>query len=105
MSKRQFDKIYYGHIQKNYNTLYCFGGNKDQYILCGSEDFLIYLWDRNKSGLPKYQFKGHNERIIQLGMINPNIILSSDEKEIKICTSYDIDDVLFNKEKNIYRYR
>ena len=100
LTKRQFDKKYYGHNQKNNKVLCSFGGNKDQYILCGSEDFLIYLWDRNISGLPKYQFKGHEQRIIGLSMINSSLILSCDENEIKIWTSYDIDDVNFNKEHN-----
>ena len=74
-----------------------FGGRKDQYILSVSEDFMIYLWDRNISGLPKYQFKEYNNNIIGLGMINSSLIISCEEKEIKIWTSYDIDDIIFNK--------
>lgn len=102
LTKRQFDKKYYGHNQKNNKVLCSFGGNKDQYILCGSEDFLIYLWDRNISGLPKYQFKGHDTKIIGLGLINPSFILSCDENNVKIWTSYDIDDVNLNKKnKNL----
>ena len=98
--ERKFGQKYYGHIQKNFKSLCSFGGKTDQYILCASEDFLIYLWDRNISGLPKYQFKGHEQRIIGLSMINSSLILSCDENEIKIWTSYDIDDVIFNKENN-----
>ena len=98
--ERKFGQKYYGHIQKNFKSLCSFGGKTDQYILCASEDFLIYLWDRNISGLPKYQFKGHEQRIIGLSMINSSLILSCDENEIKIWTSYDIDDVYFNKEHN-----
>ena len=97
--ERKFGQKYYGHIQKNFKSLCSFGGKTDQYILCASEDFLIYLWDRNISG-PKYQFKGHEQRIIGLSMINSSLILSCDENEIKIWTSYDIDDVNFNKENN-----
>ena len=98
--ERKFGQKYYGHIQKNFKSLCSFGGKTDQYILCANEDFLIYLWDRNISGLPKYQFKGHEQRIIGLSMINSSLILSCDENEIKIWTSYDIDDVNFNKENN-----
>ena len=97
--ERKFGQKYYGHIQKNFKSLCSFGGKTDQYILCASEDFLIYLWDRNISG-PKYQFKGHEQRIIGLSMVNSSLILSCDENEIKIWTSYDIDDVNFNKENN-----
>ena len=95
--ERKFDKKYYGHIQKNYKNMCSFGGRKDQYILSVSEDFMIYLWDRNISGLPKYQFKEYNNNIIGLGMINSSLIISCEEKEIKIWTSYDIDDIIFNK--------
>ena len=97
--ERKFGQKYYGHIQKNFKSLCSFGGKTDQYILCASEDFLVYLWDRNISG-PKYQFKGHEQRIIGLSMVNSSLILSCDENEIKIWTSYDIDDVNFNKENN-----
>ena len=98
--ERKFGQKYYGHIQKNFKSICSFGGKTDQYILCASEDFLIYLWDRNISGLPKYQFKGNEQRIIGLSMINSSLILSCDENEIKIWTSYDIDDVNFNKENS-----
>ena len=100
LEKRQFDKKYYGHIQKNDKIICTFGGNKDQYILCGSEDFMIYLWDRNISGLPKYQFKSHEKSIIGLGLINSSFLLSCDEGFVKIWTSYDIDDINFDKQNN-----
>ena len=95
--KRQIDKKYYGHIQKNNKILCTFGGNRDQYILSTSEDSFIYLWDRNISGLPKYQFKEENKIIKGLGMINSSFILSCYQDEIKVWTSYDIDDVKLNK--------
>ena len=95
--KRQIDKKYYGHIQKNNKILCTFGGNRDQYILSTSEDSFIYLWDRSISGLPKYQFKEENKIIKGLGMINSSFILSCYQDEIKVWTSYDIDDVKLNK--------
>ena len=98
LEKRQFDKKYYGHTQKNDKIICTFGGNKDQYILCGSEDFMIYLWDRNISGLPKYQFKSHEKSLIGLGLINSSFLLSCDEDMVKIWTSYDIDDINFDKQ-------
>ena len=100
LTEKKFDKKYYGHFQNNLKNLCSFGGKAEQYILCSSEDLLIYLWDRNTSGLPKYQFRAHENRIIGLGMINSSLILSCDENEVKIWTSYDIDDITFNKNKN-----
>ena len=77
-----------------------FGGNKDQYILCGSEDLMIYLWDRDTSGLPRYQFSQNDKAIIGFGLINSSFVLSCDECLIKLWTSYDIDDVNINKNDN-----
>ena len=98
LSEKKIEKKYYGHIQKG-NVVKCaFGGDKDQYILSASEDFIIYLWARNISGLPKYQFKDHLNIINGIEMINSSIIVSiSDDKTIKFWTSYDIEDVKFNK--------
>ena len=96
LSEKKIEKKYYGHIQKG-NVVKCaFGGDKDQYILSASEDFIIYLWARNISGLPKYQFKDHLNIINGIEMINSSIIVSiSDDKTIKFWTSYDIEDVHF----------
>lgn len=100
LTKKEFSNKYYGHIQKNSGGLCCFGGIKDQYILCASEDLMIYLWDRDISGLPRYQFKQHDKPIVGLGLINSSFVLSCDENYIKLWTSYDIDDVNLNKNKN-----
>jgi WD40 repeat protein len=100
LAKKEFSNKYYGHIQKNSGGLCYFGGNKDQYILCASEDLMIYLWDRDISGLPRYQFKQHDKPIVGLGLINSSFVLSCDENYIKLWTSYDIDDVNLNKNKN-----
>ncbi len=97
LERKKIEKKYYGHIQKNAEVKCAFGGDKDQYILSASEDFYIYLWDRNISGLPKYQFKEHLDLVNGVEMINSSIIISSsDDKTIKFWTSYDIEDVHFN---------
>ena len=98
LSEQKIEKKYYGHIQKG-NIVRCsFGGDKDQYILSASEDFIVYLWARNISGLPKYEFKEHLNYINAVEMISQSVIVSaSDDKTIKFWTSYDIEDVKFNK--------
>ena len=98
LSEKKIEKKYYGHIQKG-NVVRCsFGGDKDQYILSASEDFIVYLWARNISGLPKYQFKDHLNYVNGVEMISSSVIVSvSDDKTIKFWTSYDIEDVKFNK--------
>ena len=98
LSQKKIEKKYYGHIQKEKEVRCCFGGDKDQYILSASEDFIIYLWDRNISGLPKYQFKDHLNYINGVEMLNSSTIVSvSDDETIKFWVSYDIEDVKFNK--------
>ena len=97
LTLKKIEKKYYGHIQKSTEVKCAFGGDKDQYILSTSEDFIIYLWDRNISGLPKYQFKEHLNYINGVEMINPSVIVSiSDDKTVKFWTSYDIEDAKFN---------
>ena len=100
LSENKIEKKYYGHIHKDTEGRCSFGGSKDQYILCASEDLAIYLWDRNISGLPKYQFKEHLNIINEVFMINSSTIVSTDDKAIKFFTSYDIEDINFDK-KNL----
>ena len=94
MEQKKIEKKYYGYVQKSTEVRCSFGGDKDQYVLSASEDCVIYLWDRNISGLPKYQFKEHLNLVNGVEMINSSIIVSiSDDKTIKFWTSYDIEDV------------
>ena len=96
LEQKKIEKKYYGYVQKSTEVKCAFGGDKDQYVLSASEDCVIYLWDRNISGLPKYQFKEHLNLVNGVEMINSSIIVSiSDDKTIKFWTSYDIEDVHF----------
>ena len=98
---KKIEKKYYGHVQKGNEVKCTFGGNKDQYILSASEDFVTYLWDRSISGLPKYQFKEHLNLINGIEMVNQSVIVSiSDDKTIKFLASYDIEDIHLNKKIN-----
>ena len=98
---KTIEKKYYGHVQKGNEVKCTFGGNKDQYILSASEDFVIFLWDRSISGLPKYQFKEHLNLINGIEMVNQSVIVSiSDDKTIKFWASYDIEDIQLNKKIN-----
>ena len=100
LSEKKIDKKYYGHLQKTKNVVCNFGGSKDQFILSTSEDYIIYLWDRQIGGLPKYQFRGHFGFPIGVGMINSSIILSvSEDQTIKFWTSYDIENIKFNNKE------
>ena len=102
LAEKKIDKRYYGHLQKTKNVICNFGGSKDQFILSTSEDYIIYLWDRQIGGLPKYQFRGHFGFPIGAGMINSSIIISfGEDQTIKFWTSYDIENIKFNNKEEI----
>ena len=62
-----------------------FSGNKDQYIISGSEDGCVYLWDRNIPGKNIYCFKGHFGCVNSVELVFDDVIFSgSDDKSLKI---------------------
>ena len=64
LGNTKIESNYYGHTQRTMIIKCSFAGDKDQYIISGSEDSNVYLWDRNIPGRPKYIFKEH------LGIVN-----------------------------------
>ena len=101
---------YYGHVQKTMIIKCCFGGDKDQYIISGSEDSNVYLWDRNIPGRPKYKFKNHLDIVNCAELLFNDVLLSvSDDKSLKIWISKNDEnenkkEIIFNKnEKNILK--
>jgi len=78
---------YYGHIQRTMIIKCCFGGDKDQYIISGSEDAKVYFWERKYPGTPKYIFKGHLGMVNSVELLFNDVLLSvSDDKTLKIWT-------------------
>ena len=76
---------YYGHRQSIMIIKCAFAGNKDQYIISGSEDGCVYLWDRNIPGKNIYCFKGHFGVVNSVELIFDDLIFSgSDDKSLKI---------------------
>ena len=76
---------YYGHSQKTMIIKCAFSGNKDQYIISGSEDGCVYLWDRNIPGKNIYCFKGHFGCVNSVELVFDDVIFSgSDDKSLKI---------------------
>ena len=74
-----------GLCQK-YMIIKCtFCGTDDKFILSGSEDYTVYMWERGYSHYPKYIFKGHYGIVNTVDMWDNDFILSgSDDKTIKI---------------------
>jgi WD40 repeat protein len=73
---------YYGHTQEQYVIECCFGGINDEYIICGSEDCLIYIWERSNS-IPVHVVKGHT------GCINSCRLIYNDSTPYMVSVSDD----------------
>ena len=83
--QKKVDEKFTGHTQKLMIIKCSFGGDKDQFILSGSEDYTVYVWERGYSSLPKYRFNGHLGIVNGAEMWNNEFFLSvSDDKTIKI---------------------
>ena len=101
LDKKKTEEKYHGHVQK-YMVIKCaFGGEKDQYILSGSEDANICLWEKKSPGRPKYILRGHIGIVNSIEFLFNDVIISaSDDKTIKIWTPI-ADEKCNQKEVNV----
>jgi len=106
LEKKTIEEMFSGHSQKLMIIKCCFGGDKDQLILSGSEDYTVYVWERGYSILPKYRFKDHFGIVNGAEIWNNDFIISiSDDKSIKIWFSKNknVKDIKYIKSnKNIF---
>ena len=110
IEKVKTEDKYHGHTQTTMIIKCSFAGEKDQYIVSGSEDAKIYIWERKSPGTPKYTFEGHWGVVNCAELLFNDVLLSvSDDKILKIWTplyeeNENNKEVLFNKnEKNIFK--
>ena len=112
LEKTKTEDKYFGHSQNNMIIKCSFAGNYDQYIISGSEDGCVYLWERKTPGKAKYCFKGHFGVVNTVEMLYDDMIFSgSDDRCLKIwipkCDLYYIEDkkeIIYTKnEKNIFK--
>ena len=110
IEKIKTEAKFHGHIQKTMIIKCSFAGDKDQYIISGSEDSKVYIWDRKFPGSPKYTLGGHFGIVNCAEILYNDVILSvSDDKTLKIWTSLNDDDennkeLIFNKnDKNNFK--
>ena len=108
IEKVKTEDKYHGHTQTTMIIKCSFAGEKDQYIVSGSEDAKIYIWERKSPGTPKYTFEGHWGVVNCAELLFNDVLLSvSDDKILKIWTPlYETNnkEVIFNKnEKNIFK--
>ena len=104
LNQKKAEEFFTGHMQKLMIIKCCFGGDKDQFILSGSEDYTVYVWERGFSTLPRYRFKDHLGVVNGAEMWNNDFIISvSDDKTVKIWYSKNdsVQSIKFiKKEKN-----
>ena len=110
LEKTKTEEKYLGHIQKTMIIKCGFAGDKEQYIISGSEDSRVYLWDRKVPGEPKYKLSGHLGIVNCAELLFNDVLLSvSDDKSLKIWTPRDNENennkkIIFNKnDKNIFK--
>ena len=110
LENRKIEGNFDGHTQRTMIIKCSFAGDKDQYIISGSEDSNAYLWDRNIPGKPKYIFKDHLGIVNSVELLFNDVLLSvSDDKSLKIWIPKNDEndntkEILFNKnEKNILK--
>ena len=110
LEKTKTKEKYFGHTQKTMIIKCSFAGDKDQYIISGSEDSKVYLWDRKTPGEPKYKLDGHLGIVNCAELLFNDVLLSvSDDKNLKIWTPKDHEnennkEIIFNKnDKNIFK--
>ena len=110
LEKTKTEEKYFGHKQKTMIIKCSFAGDKDQYIISGSEDSKVYLWDRKTPGEPKFKLEGHFGIVNCAELLFNDVLLSvSDDKNLKIWTSINNEnennkDIIFNKnDKNIFK--
>lgn len=59
LGSNELVRKYFGHRQERLTTKCCFGGFKEKFILCGSDNKEVFIWNRNKS-LPVKVIKVHS---------------------------------------------
>lgn len=58
----RFIRKFTGHVQNHFLVRSCFGAPKDKFILSGSEDGSVYVW-QGESSEPIEVLAGHNETV------------------------------------------
>lgn len=100
LTTKLIEEKFYGFFQKYMIIKCCFCGIGDKYILSGSEDYTIYIWERGYSSMPKYKFQGHFGIVNTVDMWGNDFIISgSDDKSIKIWYSKN-ENLSIKYEKN-----
>lgn len=78
-----------GFKQERYVIRGCLGGHDQMLVLCGSEDHLVYIWERRTGNLIE-QLRGHEGTVntVACSEADENLFASgSDDKTVIVCMS------------------
>lgn len=84
---------YTGHVHDKYVLKWAFGGKYESFVVCGSEDDAIYIWNRHSGDLIE-KLKSHQDTVnnIAWSPLMPNFLFScSDDQTIKVWGVNNID--------------
>ena len=109
LEKTKIEDNYYGHTQKTMIIKCGFTGDKEQYIISGSEDGKVYLWERKSPGSPCDIFEDYFGIVNCAELLYNDILISvNDDKTMRIWTALNEEDennrqIIFNKnDKNTF---
>lgn len=92
----QIERKYFGHRQERFSNKCNFGGQSENFLLCGSEDARIYIWNRHHS-IPISSIKVHsapvNSVIWASNEFKDFLISCSDDHTIKFISNEKLDKV------------
>ena len=100
LSTKQIERKFFGHRQERFSIKCAFGGEDENFLVCGSEEAKIYIWNRYHS-IPILSIKAHSapvNTVIFPSITNlSNLILScSDDHTIKLFSTDLINKAYFD---------
>jgi WD40 repeat protein len=98
LKTKKFIRKYFGHRQERFINKCNFGGRDERFLVCGSEDANIYIWNRQHS-VPIHQIKAHSSPVnsVVWPCIFPDIIIScSDDHTVNILSNDSLDKVYYS---------
>jgi WD40 repeat protein len=105
LSENNILRKYFGHRQEKLAIKCSFGGVQEKFVLSGSDNKEIYIWNRN-STVPSVILKAHSSCVNSVlwftNSLFSNIIISgSDDHTIKIFSNEKVGKIEFNSDSTL----
>jgi WD40 repeat protein len=107
LKTKEIKRKYFGHRQERFTIKCNFGGEGENFLLCGSEDAKIYVWNRNHS-IPIFVYKAHSSPVNSViwpyknNETDTDVIIScSDDHTIKVLGNENVDKAFTSSMKGL----